>query len=242
LDLYAVVLAVGFFAGCVGGVVGTGASAILLPVLAWAFGPMQAVPLMVIAAVMANLARVGLWWRDVSWRAVVLYSLPGVPAAMLGARTLLRLPARHLDLSLGIFFLLLVPLRRRLPAACARLNDWQLALAGGGIGYLTGLLFATGPLSVTAFAAYGLVNGAFLATESASALAFYLAKAGVFGGSGVLPVAVLLKGCLVGSSLMAGTALGKRIVLGMSPARFRYAMDVVLLWGGVSFMIGAFRA
>lgn len=95
---------------------------------------------------------------------------------------------------------------------------------------------------MTAFAAYGLVNGAFLATESASALAFYLAKAGVFGGSGVLPVAVLLKGCLVGSSLMAGTALGKRIVLGMSPARFRYAMDVVLLWGGVSFMIGAFRA
>ena len=214
----------------------------LLPVLVWAFGPMQAVPLMAIAAVMANLARVGLWWRDVDWRAVMLYSLPGVPAAMLGACTLLRLPARRVELCLGIFFLLLIPLRRRLAGACARINDWQLALAGGAIGYLTGLLFATGPLSVTVFAAYGLVNGAFLATESASALVFYLAKAGVFGGSGVLPVALLLKGCLVGSSLMAGTALGKRIVLGMSPARFRYAMDVVLLWGGVSFMIGAVRA
>lgn len=238
---YVVVLITGWVAGCISGVVGTGASATLLPVLVWAFGPQQAVPLMAVAAVLANLARVGLWWSEVDWRAFLLYSLPGAPAAMLGARSLLRLPANRVDLALGLFFLVMIPLRRRLRVASTRIAAWQLALAGVVIGYLTGLLFATGPLSVPAFAAYGLVKGAFLATESASSLLLYLAKAGVFGRSGALPGALLLKGVIVGVSLMLGSAAGKRIVIGMSPERFRYAMDMVLAWGGVSLLAGALR-
>ena len=34
------------------------------------------------------------WWRDVDWRACAAYSATGIPAAALGARTLLALPPR----------------------------------------------------------------------------------------------------------------------------------------------------
>ena len=66
---YLFVLIVGLIAGVLGGVIGTGTSIMLLPVLVYQFGPKQAVPIMAIAAIMANLSRIIAWWRDIDWRA-----------------------------------------------------------------------------------------------------------------------------------------------------------------------------
>jgi sulfite exporter TauE/SafE len=66
---YLLVLAAGLVAGTISGIVGTGSSIILVPILVIAFGPKQAVPTMAIAALMANLARILAWWREVDWRA-----------------------------------------------------------------------------------------------------------------------------------------------------------------------------
>ena len=90
---YAFVLVVGLFAGALSGIIGTGASIMLLPVLVFQFGPKQAVPMMAIAGLMSNIAKVWAWWREVDWRAFLPYSATGVPAAALGARTLLVLPS-----------------------------------------------------------------------------------------------------------------------------------------------------
>ncbi|HWV62307.1 MAG TPA: sulfite exporter TauE/SafE family protein, partial [Oxalicibacterium sp.] len=90
---YFFVLLVGLVAGAVSGVIGTGSSIMLLPILVYTFGPKQAVPIMAVAAVMANFARVLAWWRLVDWRAFAAYSVTGIPAAALGARTLLALPS-----------------------------------------------------------------------------------------------------------------------------------------------------
>jgi uncharacterized membrane protein YfcA len=81
----------------------------LLPVLVYQFGPKQAVPIMAIAALLSNVAKMMSWWREVDWRAFAAYSIPGVPAAALGARTLLVLPARAVDVALGVFFLAMIP-------------------------------------------------------------------------------------------------------------------------------------
>jgi uncharacterized protein len=50
------------FAGIVSGVIGTGSSIMLLPVLVFTFGPKEAVPIMAIAAVIGNITRVLVWW------------------------------------------------------------------------------------------------------------------------------------------------------------------------------------
>jgi hypothetical protein len=52
------ILAVGLVAGTLSGIVGTGSSIMLMPVLIYEYGPKQAVPIMAIAAVMANLSRI----------------------------------------------------------------------------------------------------------------------------------------------------------------------------------------
>ncbi|MBV8840195.1 MAG: sulfite exporter TauE/SafE family protein, partial [Alphaproteobacteria bacterium] len=45
------VCAVGLLAGAVSGIIGTGSSIMLVPVLVWQFGPKEAVPIMAVAAV-----------------------------------------------------------------------------------------------------------------------------------------------------------------------------------------------
>ena len=71
------VLAVGLVAGTISGIVGTGSSIMLMPVLVYQYGPKQAVPIMAVAAVMANLSRILAWWREVDWRACAAYSVDG---------------------------------------------------------------------------------------------------------------------------------------------------------------------
>jgi uncharacterized membrane protein YfcA len=235
------ILAVGLAAGIISGIVGTGSSIMLVPVLAYVYGPKEAVPIMAVASVMANLSRILAWWREVDWRAFAVYSVTGAPAAFLGARTLLVLPARAVDIAIGVFLLTMIPGRHWLAARMLRLNLWHLALAGAIIGFLTGIVVSTGPISVPVFLGYGLVKGAFLATEAAGSLTIYFSKILTFQNAGALPWEMFAKGLVAGSSLMVGAFVAKPFVLRLPPETFRYAMDAMMLIAGLSMLWNALQ-
>ena len=236
---YVLVLIVGLAAGALSGIIGTGSSIMLLPVLVYQFGPKQAVPIMAIAALMSNVAKVAAWWREVNWREFIAYSLPGVPAAALGARTLLVLPSQAVDVALGMFFLAMIPMRRWLHARSFQIGLWQLALAGAAIGFVTGIVLSTGPLTVPAFTSYGLLKGAFLSTEAASSLALMVSKAVTFQQLGALPLPAILQGLIIGSSVMAGSFAGKLVVQRMSAQTFQHLLDGLLFCSGLSLLWAA---
>ncbi|MHC2463003.1 putative membrane protein YfcA [Bradyrhizobium embrapense] len=233
------VLTVGLVAGTISGIVGTGSSIMLMPVLVYQYGPKQAVPIMAVAAVMANLSRILAWWREVDWRACAAYSITGIPAAAVGARTLLALPSRAVDIAIGVFLIAMVPVRHWLARHELKANLWHLAIGGGLIGYLTGIVASTGPLSVPLFLFYGLSKGAFLATEAASSLGLYVSKSVTFERFGALTPDIALKGLIAGASLMAGAFIAKRFVLRMKPEAFRLIMDGIMLAAGVSLLWSA---
>jgi uncharacterized membrane protein YfcA len=233
------ILAVGLVAGTISGIVGFGSSIMLMPVLVIAFGPLQAVPIMAIAAIMANLSRVIVWWRSVDWRACAAYSATAMPSAALGAATLLVLPTRFIECALGLFFIAMIFVRRWMAAHDIRLRLAHLALLGVPVGYLTGIVVSTGPITAPIFLATGLVKGAFLSTEAAASLAVYLAKVTVFRSFGALPWETAAKGLIVGSTLMAGAFIAKRFVLKMDPGRFRLLMDGLMLLSGLTLLSAA---
>jgi len=238
---YALVLAVGTFAGLVSGIVGTGATIILLPVLVIAFGPQSAIPIMAIVALMSNFAKITSWWRDIDWRATAAYALGGIPGAALGARTMLSLPPHLVDIALGSFFLIMIPGRRWLAARSYGIGPWMLVPAGFAIGFLTGIVVSTGPITVPLFAACGLVKGAFIATEAAASLTVYISKAITFRSFGALPTDIILKGLITGSSVMAGTYAAKLLVERLSIATFQRLLDGVMLISGVALIWAAVR-
>ncbi len=236
---YAFVLVVGLVSGAVSGIVGAGSSIMLLPVLVFQFGPRQAVPIMAIAALMSNVAKVMAWWREVDWRAFAAFSIPGVPAAALGARTLLVLPARVVDIALGAFFLAMIALRRGLRARDFHIGLRGLALAGAAIGFVTGVVLSTGPLSVPVFLAFGLSKGAFLSTEAAR-----LARVDDQQG-GDLPRARSAAAALDRSRTRHrrvgdGRVVRRQaIVQRVSTHAFHYLLDALLLCSGLSLLWAA---
>src|SRR5262245_23072406 len=207
------VLALGLVAGTLSGIVGFGASIILMPALMLAFGPQEAVPIMAIAALLANFSRVLVWWREVDWRANAYYCATAVPMAALGARTLLVLEPRLVEGILGGLFLLMIPARRWLFAQGLRIKAWHLSLVGAVIGFFSGMVASTGPINTPFFLAYGLVKGAYLATEALGSMAVGITKAIVFQRFNALSWETAGRGLLIGTSLMIGSRLAKGFVL-----------------------------
>ena len=232
---------VALLAGTLSGVIGTGSSMLLMPVLVLAFGPQQAVPVMAIAAVLGNLGRALAWWHSVDWRACAVYAASAIPAAAVGVRTLLVLPAGLVEALLGLFFLAMIPARRRLARRQARLSLWQLALIGVPVGFLTAIVVSTGPLSVPLFVMYGLERGALLATEAASSLAIYGTKVAAFQAFSALSLATALRGLVVGAALMAGSFVARGIVRRMPPAHFSGLIDGLMAVSGLSLLWAACR-
>ena len=234
------VLALGLFAGTLSGIVGFGASIMLMPLLMLSFGPQEAVPIMAIAALLANFSRVLVWWRDVNWRVNAYYCVTAIPMAALGARTLLALDPRIVEGFLGVLFLGMIPARRWLTARGMRVKDWHFTIVGAVIGYLSGMVASTGPINTPFFLAYGLVKGAYLATEALGSMAIGITKALVFQRFNALPWETVGRGLIIGASLMVGSRLAKVFVLRLDPNQFRLLMDLLLACAGLVLLWGAF--
>jgi hypothetical protein len=224
-------------AGVLSGVVGTGSSLVLLPVLVVMYGPRVAVPVMAIASVFGNAGRVIAWWREIRWRPVLAYSLTGVPGAVLGAHTLLTIPPVIVDVFLAVFFLAMIPIRRLIRRSHIRIRLWHMAVAGAFVGFLTGLVLSTGPLSVPVFTGYGMSGGAFLGSEAASALLLYAGKLATFGSAGVLASPVIARGLVIGVALLAGSMCGKWVVRRLRARTFEFLIDAVLVVGAAGMLL-----
>jgi uncharacterized membrane protein YfcA len=233
---FLLLLAVGLFAGTVGGIVGTGSSIILMPVLVVMFGPRQAIPIMAIAALLGNLGRVLAWRREIDWRACAAFCATAVPGAMLGARLLLQIPPGVAETALGVFFLSLIPLRRWVALHAWRISLAHFMLLGAPLGLLTGVVASTGPLTVPLFTFYGLERGALLGTEAAASIGMYLAKVGTFQAFGALTPEVLAQGIGVGATLMTGSFVGRYAVLQLSDRAHRALIDLLMFCSGVSLL------
>jgi uncharacterized membrane protein YfcA len=234
------VLALGLAAGTLSGIVGFGASIMLMPALMLAFGPQEAVPTMAIAALLANFSRVLVWWREVDWRVNAYYCATAIPCAALGARTLLVLDPRLVEGILGGLFLVMIPARRWLFARGLRVTAWHMSLVGAAIGFLSGLVASTGPINTPFFLAYGLVKGAYIATEAVGSMAIGITKAIVFQRFDALPLETVWRGVLVGASLMVGSRLAKGFVLRLDAHQFRLLMDLLLAGAGLVLLWSAF--
>ncbi len=240
--LWALIIILGIIAGTLGGVVGFGSSVIMLPALVAMFGPKEAVPIMALAAILANVSRVGVWWREVDWRLTAVYCATAVPAAALGARILVSLNARFLEAALGAFLIIMIPARRWFTARGWTIGLGGMAVVGACIGFLTGLVATTGPINTPFFLAYGLVKGAYIATEAAGSVAVAVTKAIVFRNFGALPVETMGRGLAVGATLMLGSWFAKHIVLRFDASQFRAIKEAMMLISGVLLLWGALAA
>ncbi|HEX40930.1 MAG TPA: sulfite exporter TauE/SafE family protein [Phycisphaerales bacterium] len=226
-------------AGVLSAVTGFGGAAILLPALVLLLGPRDAVVCLTVAQLGGNLSRVWFNRADLKWPVVCWFSLGAAPACIVGGLLFTAAPLRVLTAVLGAALIGMVVGRRLLRRGYPKLGRRGFAGLGAGVGMISALAGTAGPIAAPFFLGYGLVRGAYIGTEAATAAIMHLVKAAVYGGADAMPLRIVGLGLLLGLVLMAGAYLGKYIVDRTPERLFIILVEAMLIVAGVRLILAA---
>ncbi len=236
-----VVGAAALLSAFIGSVAGSGGSTVLLPVLVLYFGIRDAVPIITIANLSANLSRSVINRGEIVYPVVGWFMLGTVPASLLGAWLFTVTPPEILTRLLGALLISLVVWRRvrqlGISPPARRSAAWFLPL-GTLFGFLEGLMGSVGPLMAPFFLAYGLMRGAYIGTDAFVTSVMQGIKLGVFGGAQLVGAGILAAGLTLVPFMVLGTLLGKRMLARVSDSVFSILLELVLVAAGLNFLMG----
>lgn len=218
-------------------VTGFGGAAVLLPALVAAFGVRQAIPILTVAQLIGNGARVWFNRREVDVPVVGWFALGGVPMALVGGYLFAHAPIQALTRLLGAFLLVVVLWRHVRPPRSRSFPVPIFAAIGTGGSLLSALLGSVGPLMAPFYLAYGLVKGAYIGTEALSTVVMHVAKLVAYQQTAVLTTSGALIGAALGPVMILGSFVGKRIVDRLPERLFVALIEIVLVASGVFFLI-----
>src|SRR5215217_7240433 len=221
------VLAVG--AGATASLAGFGIGSLLTPLLAVRFGTPVAVAAVALPHALATALRA---WRlrdAVDMRVLRGFGALSAAGALVGALVYARIGAGTLTLVLAL--LLLATSAAALTGWTSRWRAhgagvWALGLASGLFGGVAG---NQGGMRAAALLAFALTPRGFVATSTATGLLVDAARMPVYlwrAGSSLWPLWPHIAVASVG--VLAGTLLGERVLLGMTPDRFRRVLGAFI--------------
>ena len=231
------VIASALAASVLAAVAGFGGAVIMLPVLVWAVGIRDAIPILTIAQLIGNLSRVVLNRQELKWPVVWRFSLGAVPAAVIGGVIFATAPAAALVRLLGVFLIMMVIYRHAHWGKKARLTLRGFVPLGAASGILSAVLGTVGPFAAPFFLSYGLVKAAYIGTEAMTTVIMHVTKLGVYGSYALIGIHTLLIGGAIGMVMIFGTYLGKRILSKVPERVFPYIIEGTMLVAGVIFII-----
>ena len=217
-------------------VAGFGGAVIMLPVMVWAVGVRDAIPILTVAQLFSNLSRVWFNRTELSLPVVGWFSLGAVPSAVLGGIVFASAPAGALVRGLGVFLLAMVAYRHSPWGKSARIGLRGFLPLGAIAGFLSAVLGVVGPFMAPFFLVYGLVKGAYIGTEALATVVMHVTKLGVYGSYSLLDARALTIGLPIGAITFLGAFLGKRILTRVPDRVFPFIIEGVLLVSGVLFL------
>lgn len=225
-------------ASTVAAVSGTGGGIILLPVLTFAFGVRDAVPIYAVTQLVGNLSRVWLNRSQIDFTVVRWFCLGAIPFAILGAWCFTRLPDSGLQRMLGLFLLVSVAIRRCRRESGSKFRPEWFAPIGAMFAGLSAVFGSAGPFLAPFFLSYGLVKGAFIGTEALGTAFMHVTKLVTYQSLGAMNPNMWISGLLLGPLMVIGALMGKKIVDRLEVNRFIVMMDALLVTFGVWFLFG----
>jgi uncharacterized membrane protein YfcA len=230
-------LAAGLLSAVVAAVAGFGGAAVLLPVLVALFGPRDAIPILAVAGLVSNGARVTLNRDQITWPIVGWFALGGVPAALIGGFLFAATPIDALTRLIGAFLLVSVAWRHLRPRPSGVLGPRTFTLIGAVFAFASALVGSIGPVMAPFFLQAGLVKGAYIGTEAAASVVMQVTKLVAYGIAALLSTLTLGVGVLLTPVMFTGAWIGKRIVDRLPERVFVTIVEVALVVTGVAFLV-----
>jgi hypothetical protein len=209
-------------AGSTAAVVGFGIGSLITPLIASELGMERAIAAVALPHAAATVLRAWRLRTAIDYRVLVRFGLLSAAGGLAGALLYSRLGDRSLTQALGI--LLVLTAVTGLTGLATRWRPsgptvWALGLLSGFFGGVAG---NQGGLRAAALGAFGLRPAAFVATATAIGVFVDAARTPVYlwrAGSDMMALADLILVATAG--VLAGTLLGERVLLGLTPAQFR---------------------
>lgn len=235
ITVWFILLFISWLAATISGIAGFGGSLIILPVFSFFIGAKKAIPILTIAWMMGNFSRAGFGYKEIKWKPVGYFCLGALPAAVLGSRIFVELPAGIIMKAIGIFLLAIVALRR-LNIKYSLPGKWFIPW-GALVGFLSAILGSAGPIGAVAFLSLNLAPTAYVASEAVTAVVMHLTKTIVYGRYSLLTAQDIVTGVILGLAMVAGSWTARRFIKNMSGKVFGYFVDTLLVVAAVSLFI-----
>lgn len=231
--------AVAVVSGATAAVVGFGIGSLLTPLLAARVGMPAAIAAIALPHAAATALR---FWRlraAVDWAVVRRFGVLSAAGGLAGALLYARLGGHELTLVLA--GLLILTGISGLTGIMSRVRSGSAAGMLGAIsGFFGGLAGNQGGLRSAALLTFQLSPASFVATATATALLVDAARTPVYlWRAGPELLALWLPITLATAGVLGGTLLGERLLLGMTPDRFRRVVSVAILALGALLLVRA---
>ena len=223
----------GVVSGATAAVVGFGIGSLLTPLLALRLDMTTAVAAVALPHAAATALRCWRLRHAIDWSVARRFGLLSALGGLIGAVLYTRLGGSALTLVLAALLILtgLSGLTRFPRQLHARRAAWVLGLVSGFFGGVAG---NQGGVRSAALMTFELAPTAFVATATVTALLVDLARTPIYlwrAGTALTDLVGPL--AIATAAVLVGTLLGEKILLGMSPARFRRTVSVAILALGI---------
>lgn len=230
---------VGVFSGATAAVVGFGIGSLLTPVLALRVGMPIAVAAVALPHAVATAFRCWRLRRSIDWPLLRRFGLISAAGGLAGALLYTRLGGRSLTIALALLLILTGITNITAPTSRPWSNRtaWLLGLLSGFFGGLAG---NQGGVRAAALLAFQLPPLTFVATATGTALLVDLARTPIYlwrAGSALAPLWLPLTLATLG--VLVGTVIGERILMGVTPSRFRQFVSFAVLALGLLLLARA---
>jgi uncharacterized membrane protein YfcA len=231
---------VSVFSGAAAAVAGFGIGSLLTPLLALELGGVAAVAAVVVPHAIATALRAWRLRRAIDWGVLRRFGILSAAGGLAGALLFARLGGTTILRVLGALLVL---------TAATVLSGWteRVRLHGGivwPLGFLSGFFGGVagnqGGLRAAALLGFGLTPAAFVATSTAVGLLVDAARVPIYlQRAGPAIAAAWLSIVVASLGVVAGTLLGERLLLGLSPERFRRIVAALVGVLGIWLLVGA---
>jgi len=241
---FAILCAAALATAGVSAVLGMAGGIMLLAVMLLFLEPAIAIPIHALVQLTSNSSRAVIHRKEVRRDLLYPFALLLLPAGWLTLPLVEIAPADTLRLAIGAFTIVATWKKEWLLLGFdpERVGERaRFALVGGGAGALGPILGATGPFIAPFFLGIGLTRTELIGTKAACQAGTHVAKMILFGiaGFGFLEYGALMAAMAV--CVIAGTALGTRVLHRLDDARFTQLYKATLtlvalrlVWSGLA--------
>ena|SRR3990170_6477569 len=226
-----------FFTEVAGTMAGFGSSTLVLPLALLFFDFKSALVIVALLHIFGNVGRVAFFRHGLDKRLIILFGIPSVICAVIGASLVNYISQDVLRFILGIFLLLFAGVSLIKPALQFPPTKTSALVGGGASGFIAGLIGTGGALRGSFLTAFNLDKNVYIATSAIIAIAVDITRLPIYLAGGFLDVQYYWYIPILFAVAIVGSFIGKLIMNIISQHTFRVVVLSAIGIIGMKFIL-----